>query len=599
MFKRIIFYFLIVLIFFEGFLFAFRKFYEKEIYSRIYVGENIAIGGLKVEEAEFLIRLLIKKIEKQGFVFKAKTELGEKEIILKTESIALTDPDLSRQLVYFDIQKTINNAFQIGREENLFKRGRSLIESFFKNKKINLVVEIGQEEFIQILEKNFGEMELLPQDAGFKMVKEKLQLVDGKSGFILDYQAAGEILKKQLQNFDNKEIEIPVIFKNPEIKKEELERVFPKVEQIIAESPYLINFMEKKWEIFPSQIISWFNFEKDEFNQINPAFKQKLIIEFLKEISKEVDVNPIKPKLKMGIGRVIEFQAGENGLVLNREKTADLIAQSILRNKKEIPLIIDKIEPESLPEDINSLGIKELVARGVSNFAGSPKNRRENIKVGMEKLHGLLIKPDEEFSLIEAIGPVDEKAGFLPELVIKGDRTVPEYGGGLCQIGTTVFRLVLNAGLPITERSPHSYRVSYYEPAGTDATIYQPHPDLRFINDTGNHLLLQGEIEENNLIFKFYGTSDRRKVETGIPEIYNIVSSGLPRFIETTDLSPGEKRKIESAHAGADAIFKNKITFSNGIVREDIWKSHYRPWSEVWLVGKETSELDSIEPKTE
>ena len=599
MFKRIIFYFLIVLIFFEGFLFAFRKFYEKEIYSRIYVGENIAIGGLKVEEAEFLIRLLIKKIEKQGFVFKAKTELGEKEIILKTESIALTDPDLSRQLVYFDIQKTINNAFQIGREKNLFKRERSLIESFFKNKKINLVVEIGQEEFIQILEKNFGEIEMLPQDAGFKMVKEKLQMVDGKSGFILDYQAAGENLKKQLQSFDNQKIEIPVILKNPEIKKEELEKIFPKVEQIITKAPYQISFLEKKWEIFPNQIISWFDFKKDETSQINPTFKQKLIIEFLKEISKEVDINPIKTKLEMGIDRVVEFQAGENGLVLNQEKTADLITQSILRGKKETPLVIDKIEPESLPDDINSLGIKELVAQGISNFAGSPKNRRENIRVGMEKLHGLLIKPDEEFSLIEAIGPVDEKAGFLPELVIKGDRTVPEYGGGLCQIGTTVFRLVLDAGLPITERSPHSYRVSYYEPAGTDATIYQPHPDLRFINDTGNHLLIQGKIEENSLIFKFYGTSDNRKVETGVPEIYNIVSPGPPRFIETTDLSPGEKKKIESAHAGANAIFKNKIIFSNGIVREDIWKSHYRPWSEVWLVGKEVSKLESIEPNLE
>ena len=68
---------------------------------------------------------------------------------------------------------------------------------------------------------------------------------------------------------------------------------------------------------------------------------------------------------------------------------------------------------------------------------------------------------------------------------------MPEYGGGLCQIGTTVFRAAVNSGLPITERRPHAYRVVYYEPAGFDATIYDPRPDLRFINDTENYILIQ------------------------------------------------------------------------------------------------------------
>ena len=63
-------------------------------------------------------------------------------------------------------------------------------------------------------------------------------------------------------------------------------------------------------------------------------------------------------------------------------------------------------------------------------------------------------------------------------------------------------------------------------------------------------------------------------------------------MIETDELKPGEKKKIESAHAGASARFKNTIYFANGIVREDVWKSYYRPWPEIWLVGKEIEEIE-------
>jgi len=238
------------------------------------------------------------------------------------------------------------------------------------------------------------------------------------------------------------------------------------------------------------------------------------------------------------------------------------------------------------------------LAVGSSNFAGSPQNRRHNIRVGSEILHGLFISPDQEFSLVQALGDIDKDSGFLPELVIKGDRTVPEYGGGLCQIGTTMFRLALNAGLPITERASHSYRVSYYEPAGLDATIYNPRPDFRFVNDTGRHLLLQTKVDGNDLIFEFYGTDDGREVRGDGPKIYNIVPPGEPQFIETDELEPGKKRKIESAHAGAEAKYVNTIIFPNKITRKDVWISRYQPWPEVWLVGKEAeknleTELDS------
>ncbi|MCX6741316.1 MAG: VanW family protein, partial [Candidatus Parcubacteria bacterium] len=233
---------------------------------------------------------------------------------------------------------------------------------------------------------------------------------------------------------------------------------------------------------------------------------------------------------------------------------------------------------------------------GTSNFAGSPVNRRHNIAVGAKILNGLLIKPSEEFSLVKALGTIDDKAGFLPELVIKGDRTVPEFGGGLCQIGTTTFRVALYSGLPITARTPHSYRVVYYEPAGMDATIYNPQPDLRFINDTGANILFETKIDGNILTFDFYGTSDGRKTDITQPILSNITPPGSPLEIKTTDLAPGVRKKLESAHAGADAEFSRTITYVDGSQKTQTWKSHYRPWQEVWMVG--VASLDEVATST-
>jgi len=410
------------------------------------------------------------------------------------------------------------------------------------------------------------------------------------------YEKALDDLLFNLERLDNQEVFIETIIDEPTIKALEVEAAFLRAQEIFDQAPYLLNYQGQEWTCSPERIGNWLVFRQKDGQAREALFlDQEKIKEYLEEISKELNVDPIETRLEVveneGQRRVSEFQAGKKGLRLDIEATQDLITQTILLGEeKNIPLQIEEIDPTPLPDDLNVLGINDLLAVGVSNFAGSPQNRRHNIKVGAQILHGLLISPDQEFSLVQALGRIDKDAGFLPELVIKGDRTVLEYGGGLCQIGTTMFRLALNAGLPITERASHSYRVSYYEPAGLDATIYNPRPDFRFVNDTGHHLLLQTEIDGDALVFEFYGTKDGRKVKGEGPEIYNVVQPGPPQFIETDELNPGEKKRIESAHAGAEAKYINTIIFPNGITRKDIWVSRYQPWPEVWLVGRELEE---------
>jgi vancomycin resistance protein YoaR len=118
------------------------------------------------------------------------------------------------------------------------------------------------------------------------------------------------------------------------------------------------------------------------------------------------------------------------------------------------------------------------------------------------------------------LGEIDGAHGWYQELVIKGNETVPEYGGGLCQVGSTSFRMALASGLEIVERRNHSYRVRYYEPAGTDATIYSPAPDFRFKNNTNHHILITSEIQGDMLAFYAWGT--QRWTQSGADQAKNL-----------------------------------------------------------------------------
>jgi vancomycin resistance protein YoaR len=238
-------------------------------------------------------------------------------------------------------------------------------------------------------------------------------------------------------------------------------------------------------------------------------------------------------------------------------------------------------------------GITELIGKATTTFTGSPKNRIHNIKNGARLLTGHVIKPGEEFSTLAALGKVDNTTGYLPELVIKGTRTVPEFGGGLCQVSTTLFRSLLNAGLPITARRNHSYRVSYYEKdengkfigPGLDATIYQSNPDLKFKNDTAHPILVYGYVYGDKITFELYGTRDGRTSKIEGPTLLTETAAGPPIYAETDTLPRGTVKQVEVAHPGGSTKALYSVTYPDGRVENQEFKSFYRRWPARFLVG--------------
>lgn len=252
------------------------------------------------------------------------------------------------------------------------------------------------------------------------------------------------------------------------------------------------------------------------------------VYDYVETLANKLDVPVVEPSLKIEDGKVLEFTPPQDGLKIDGYKTTFEALQALEQNNNSVEIAVDDTQAKGSLAGTNDLGINQLIAHGVSGFSGSPNNRRHNIAVGLEKFKGLIIPQGAEFSFDDNLGPVTAEEGFLPELVIKGSEgTIPELGGGLCQVSTTTFRAAMAAGLPITARRNHAYAVQYYSPQGTDATIYPGSADLKFINDTpGAILIWPYEKDKNTLVFDFYGSNDGRQVTLEKPVVYDRTADG-------------------------------------------------------------------------
>ncbi len=113
-----------------------------------------------------------------------------------------------------------------------------------------------------------------------------------------------------------------------------------------------------------------------------------------------------------------------------------------------------------------------------------------------------------------------------------------------------------------------------------------PHPDVRFINDTGNYLLLQGRIEGSNLILEFYGKKDGRQISISDPVITDTIPALPTRYVYTSDLPAGVQQCSESPHIGMTADVTYHVAYPSGKINDQEFNSVYSPWGTICLVGK-------------
>jgi vancomycin resistance protein YoaR len=328
--------------------------------------------------------------------------------------------------------------------------------------------------------------------------------------------------------------------------------------------------------------------KKDDKNNPYLVINKDKVFQYFKEnISSILDIPPEPPKFDIKEGKINNFTPGKDGSEIDIDQAVKDLDQFLSSNKNYFEIKMKKASPKTEIGNNNKdfAGIKEVIGEYSLSFAGSSSSRIKNITNGASKINGVIIKPGEEFSTLKFIAPVETSNGYAKEAVINGGAINYEVGGGLCQLSTTLFRTVLNTGLPVTMRKNHTYDMSYYLPVGVDAAIYDPSPDFKFLNDTGNNILIITWTENMKLNIQIWGTNDGRIIKRTEPVRYNIVRAKSAKIIKTRTLAKGVTKCSYGAYTGSDTYFDYIVTYADGTVKEERFNSHYIPRQGLCYVG--------------
>lgn len=349
----------------------------------------------------------------------------------------------------------------------------------------------------------------------------------------------------------------------------------------------------------PSQTLDW----KNIFSWLQPPteYKEATISADLTTLAEKWRREPTNAKfVQNSTGELTEFVPHAMGreVVLPELKqrikaalNSVLTAEPAPMGKITVAVPYTEIEPAITLAETNDLGVNERIGLGTSTFFHSIPNRVHNVALTSSRVHATLVAPGEQFSFAQAVGDINASTGYKTAYVIRNGRTELGDGGGVCQVSTTTFRAALDAGFPITQWKPHSYRVEYYEQnsePGFDATIYAPSVDLKFKNDTAHHIVVAAKIDVDNrfLAIEIWGTPDGRTASITDYKIWNQRGAPAPLYIPDPSLPAGTRRQVDWAAAGASTSFDYEVKDKNGQVtfqREFV--SHFKPWQAVYLVG--------------
>ncbi|MBI3103586.1 VanW family protein [Candidatus Daviesbacteria bacterium] len=561
---------LLILLFFLYQMFIFDKFYPLT-----FIG-NINVSFLNYTDGVRAISANVEKRAQNKLLF-----------TLDSQNFTIDLATSSATIDYAEVESELIKSHPANLWERVGKQLENLI--FYKKivPKINLSLENVLEAISSSVNKKAQDAKVIfdetPTPAGTPSAR--IQIQAGLNGIELDQEG----LKKQIARFlltGQYTNELPIKILEPKVTTSHVSRAKQALEEILRE-PVKLNFKGNLWVLDTKQLLTLLDLTSGGDLLLDKDKTYTYIGKIAQTINSDVQEGLFEfhPQTR----RVTAFKTSKQGQQLDEDRTYQLISQAVSGQASHtITLPVTIINPKIPTSDANSLGIKELLARGISHFAGSIPNRIYNIQLTAQKINGILVPPGEIFSFNQAVGDITAATGFKQAYVIKEGRTVLDDGGGVCQDSTTLFRAVLNAGLPVVQRTAHAYRVGYYEqgfPPGLDATVFYPSVDFQFKNDTQNHILIQAYTAGTTLYVDLYGTSDGRNVVLSKPVVTDRVPAPEPLYQDDPTLPKGTTKQVDWAAQGAKVKFTRTVYRNGEEIIKETWNSFYKSWQAIYLVG--------------
>lgn len=334
---------------------------------------------------------------------------------------------------------------------------------------------------------------------------------------------------------------------------------------------------------------------------IERTFNDEAVSSLVEDLADEV-YTPSKPYgLSFNDNYELYVTDGANGFrIMTRESINRLMLYldtGWVSGNPSLEMITETIEPSG---DREALGkVHDLLGSAETDYSSSSSARAQNIHNGVELISGKIVYPGDSFSMLDEVIPFSEENGYALAPSYAEGSVVDTYGGGICQVSTTLYMALIRAELQIDMRCAHSMIVNYVVPAMDAAISQEGGKDLRFTNNLDYPIYIYGSAWDGNLFVGIYGVEERPENRSVSYRSETTKETPIGTKI-VGDLSKpmGEVSISSSGHTGLEARLWKDVTVDGETTSTDFNYSNYAMSPLTYVVGCKTSSqsaLDAVE----
>ena len=270
---------------------------------------------------------------------------------------------------------------------------------------------------------------------------------------------------------------------------------------------------------------------------------------------------------------------------LDFDISVDEAKQMVSTPSETYTIPLKTLYPDVTTNEIGTEAFPDKLATYSTSYASSNANRSTNIALAASKINGTVLMPGEEFSFNGTVGKRTAANGFKTATVYSNGQVTTDYGGGICQVSSTLYNTVLKANLEITNRVNHTFTVGYV-PIGLDATVSWGSPDFKFKNNRSYPIKIVATTSNKRLTISVFGLKENVEYEV---ELVSYKTGTIPySTVYTTDssLGKGKTKVVQSGSNGATSV-AYKILKLNGkeVSRTLLSKDRYSPHNQIIARG--------------
>ena len=421
----------------------------------------------------------------------------------------------------YDISKAVDEAYNYGRNGNIFKNNFDILNTLITKKDVTVDFAYNSNLYDSAVEQMNSNFDDGIKQASYTIDGNNLIITSGKKGNIIKSNELKDLIVEKLtaENYNTDSIEIPVEEVEPDAI--DIDKIHSEIYKEAKDAYYTTD----PYAVYPSSNGLDFNISIDEAKQMI----------------------------------------------------------SLPQETYTIPLKV--LYPEVTTNEIGREAFPDLLASYTTSYASSNSNRSTNIALAASKINGTVLMPGEEFSFNGTVGKRTAAAGFKIAGVYSNGQVTNDYGGGICQVSSTLYNSVLRANLEITNRVNHTFTVGYV-PIGLDATVSWGSPDFKFKNSRSYPIKIVATTANKKITVSVYGLKEDVEYEV---ELVSYKTGTVPyTTVYTTDssLAPGKTKVVQSGSNGAKSE-AYKILKLNGkeVSRTLLSKDTYSPHNQIIARG--------------